>query len=415
MGIENERLKLHANGRHAALSAMTAHRDMADGHAAWLNRMQYWAPPLAMLFVAICLAADWYMAFPGARYAAWLILLAGFLAGLRTAHMLSRPQPSATDLPALRNNLAVLCERLLPLWGKHIDMGQRQMEDAIVSLVTRFEVLSQRLQRAVEISRSHVDADTDGAGIVEQLNGSRRELSAIGDSLQAAVEAMNSMTAQVDSLTTFTGQLKTMADDVAAIAAQTNLLAVNATIEAARAGVAGRGFAVVAAEVRKLSDLSAEAGRKISGTVDSVSTAIGAVRAQAEQYRQHEANAVANAGDIIHRVLEQFGTTMEKLAESAQTLQDESSKIQGEIAEILVSLQFQDRVSQVLSHVRSDFDRLLEHVAEANARGSAGIAAVLDADVWLREFASRYTTEEQRRHHPDSGAPDERPAEVTFF
>src|SRR5690606_31751170 len=121
--------------------------------------------------------------------------------------------------------------------------------------------------------------------IVGLLKTSRRDLTAIGSSLHAAMAAMTAMMEQIDALTAFTGQLKAMADDVATIAAQTNLLAVNATIEAARAGSAGRGFAVVAAEVRQLSSLSAETGKKISTTVDSVSAAIAAVRACADQYR----------------------------------------------------------------------------------------------------------------------------------
>jgi len=68
-----------------------------------------------------------------------------------------------------------------------------------------------------------------------------------------------------------------MAAEVANIAGQTNLLALNAAIEAARAGESGRGFAVVAGEVRNLSSLSSNTGKKMSDKVQVISSQPGRI------------------------------------------------------------------------------------------------------------------------------------------
>lgn len=381
-----------------------------------MKRIAVWLPALAFAIALSVLAIDWFLETGRAHYVIVPILLAGMVASVWSNYRSSRriERVSVEQPPAM--DVTLLCERLLPLWGKHIDTGQRQMEEAIVSLAMRFEALSRRLQTAVEMSHSAGASGDAEEGIVGLLGDSRRDLMAIGDSLHAAVEAMSAMTNQIDSLTAFTGQLKAMADDVAAIAAQTNLLAVNATIEAARAGAAGRGFAVVAAEVRKLSHMSAETGKKISTTVDSVSDAITAVRQRADEYRNREASAVEGSSKVIQQVLAQFGATMESLSESTRILQNESATIQAEIAEVLVSLQFQDRVSQILGHVRADLDKLHEYVTEeSHAESIAKGIQPIDVDSWLQAFAKTYTTQEQRHNHTGSVDQREQPAEITFF
>jgi len=311
-------------------------------------------------------------------------------------------------------NMNDLCQQLLPIWGKQIGTGRSQTEEAIMALSTRFADLSQRLQIAVDMSQAA--GGSEGQGVVTLLNVSQNDLNQIIVSLKAALETTESMMRQIGTLSEFTGELKEMAAEVASIAAQTNLLALNAAIEAARAGEVGRGFAVVAGEVRKLSSLSAETGKRIGVKVESVNAAITGVLERAEQYARHEASVLEDSEKTIYRVLGEFAAAVEHLSQSTRTLQSENAGIKAEIEDVLVSLQFQDRVAQIFSHVEADLGKLRAHLLERHAlaeRGQAG--APIDIALWLDELARTYTMHEQRSNHSGARISSGQTSEITFF
>jgi methyl-accepting chemotaxis protein len=310
------------------------------------------------------------------------------------------------------HDIAGLCEELLPIWRMQIDTGRNQTEEAVLALSARFAELSNRLRTAVDMSH----ASAQGGGIVALLNDGQGELGQIIVALKSALSTMESMVQQVATLSGFTGELKEMAADVASIAAQTNLLALNAAIEAARAGEVGRGFAVVAGEVRKLSNLSAETGKRISVKVEAVNHAIGSVLERASAYARHEASVVEASEQTVGRVLGQFGGAAEQLEQSTAILQAESVGIQGEIEEVLVSLQFQDRVAQIFGHVQDDLDKLHACLVERREHAAANLPlAPLDAALWLEQLALTYTTDEQRSLHSGAGTGAGAASEITFF
>jgi methyl-accepting chemotaxis protein len=235
--------------------------------------------------------------------------------------------------------------------------------------------------------------------------------------LASAAASKQQMLGKIEGLQQITEQLQKMAADVASIAWQTNLLALNAAIEAARAGEAGRGFAVVANEVRSLSNRSADAGKHIAQQVGQISAAIEATCQAAGQSMREETRAVQASEEKIGSVLASLRGVTDALVASSDLLQRESAGIQAEVGDALVQLQFQDRVSQILSHVQQNIARLPSYLDEhARQSGAAGELPAIDSRALLAELESTYAMAEERTLHQTNNRPAPQQAEeITFF
>src|SRR5262249_17041302 len=110
----------------------------------------------------------------------------------------------------------------------------------------------------------------------------------------------------------------------------------------------------------------------------------------------------------ISAVLERFRTRTEQMAVAMDAANEQSAALKGEVAESLVQLQFQDRVSQILTQVSGAMTEF------GDAGQEAGGADEL-AERRLKRMAETYTTEEQHRIHQGQARQDVAPQEITFF
>src|SRR5581483_1396072 len=149
-----------------------------------------------------------------------------------------------------------------------------------------------------ETARTAGRACQEANGGEGQIQGLVAHMNRIADSVASASRTIEALGARSQEITNIVKTIKDIAD-------QTNLLALNAAIEAARAGEQGRGFAVVADEVRKLAERSANATTEIGSMIDSIQEETARVVASMKtggEFVQQGVGQVSQAGDAISRI-----------------------------------------------------------------------------------------------------------------
>ena len=308
--------------------------------------------------------------------------------------------PGAAGLTLQAPALEPLLKAILPVWQEHVGSVRGQTEEAVGDLVARFSAITGQFEAA---GFKGVDSH-DGAGTgdrISLLTLCERELQPVVASMSRIADGKDAMAASVRELAQVTGELQAMASGVAQIAAQTNLLAINAAIEAARAGAAGRGFAVIAAEIRRLSHESAATATQITGRMAQIVGIMNDASCAATRAAVDDKDAIEVSGEVVQDVL----THVRELSAEAQAMLGQGNVIRANIEELIVSLQFQDRVNQVISVVDQDMT-LLRDTLDADAR-------VPSPDEWLRDLQARYTMREQRQSHRATTSADPDAATAT--
>lgn len=318
----------------------------------------------------------------------------------------------------LLENYQTLLKELLPLWQRQTELARNQLETSINELVDRFSDIHQRLQAAVASSASTASSMKGDTGLGGVIHFANNELGQITHTLRHAIEQRDELLSEISGLSKITVELSGMSAEVAGIASQTNLLALNAAIEAARAGEYGRGFAVVADEVRTLSTRSGETGARIGRRIEQVNSALQTTLDRTAEYAAEDNTRLTKSETSIAQVLEQFQHSSENILQSAHVLEQESAAVQASVEEVLVNLQFQDRVSQILGHVISDMEKLIGAIADHETRLRHGERVTLvDTNEWLQALQKTYTTLEQVDVHRGSSTQVQgsNNSEITFF
>ena len=256
-----------------------------------------------------------------------------------------------------------LIVQIIEIWQPQSASIKAQIEKAGMQVIDHFSLMIKEFDSAGFGGVSgHADSSREETTI-SLLTMCEKELLPVLNSLELIIKSKDHLLDSVNALVRETVELKEMAAQVGQIAAQTNLLAINAAIEAARAGNAGRGFAVVAGEVRKLSQLSAETGKHIGDRVNQISIIMATTLNSAKQAAETDKKVIEHTGGVVGNVL----TQVRSLGGAVEEMREHGNTIRVAVEEVMVTLQYQDRVSQIIDVISNDMVRL-KNLMESTAQ-----------------------------------------------
>ncbi len=336
----------------------------ATATAVLLRRTRTRGLAVAALGAAVVplVAGGWSLAVLLGAFAAtglgWYLLLE---AALRAENACaSRKARPATGMPVVIQESVQTCQEQFGLAKGELGQLQGLLTEAIAKLTTGFtEMLGYaeaQQQTAMQLAHGNygrnigMSATGEALTIEGFISETSSTLNAFVESIvdnsrdaMSVVEKMDAIKSQVDAVLAILSEIE-------AISRQTNLLALNAAIEAARAGEHGRGFAVVADEVRSLSQRTHHFSQQIRGNIEQVHESIHGMEGAIHTLASHDLNFALTSKRDVENTMGGIKRANEEMALKISDLTDITGKMGRSVQTTVTAMQFQDLSRQLLGH-----------------------------------------------------------------
>jgi methyl-accepting chemotaxis protein len=325
----------------------------------------YWRQTVLLLLVLIVLPlwmVEWWNWVQARRGVAELGA-AGTLSKTELANLLARRMAMRDELNASQPYIDVMHDQI----GDSLAESEREVMEVIEQIGFLNAKANQQRQHIALSIQSGRDLTESTRTKVEN---NRQIIAAIEMQLEEQNHEFTHNFERIHGMANEIASLTTLIKVITSIAQKTNLLALNAEIEAARAGDAGRGFAVVANEVRNLAVLSTKAAADISerirATCKKVDTEMNQARASLEE---HEAS------DVMKVLVADLENMQQDFSNNSQLLLEVITEVDANYEESVIRLshalghiQFQDVMRQRMQHVQEAMVEMRDHLLHLTER-----------------------------------------------
>ncbi len=283
----------------------------------------------------------------------------------------------------------------------NIDGIKKTQDDAVSTLSTSFNELQELVHIQAQTIQDLISADASGETLYSEKMRIFADNTAetLDKFIKSTVDMSASSMALLDQVTTIYESVPAVlkaVKDIDSISDQTNLLALNAAIEAARAGEHGRGFAVVADEVRSLSNRSSEFSDQIQAKLKTMSSQIEGLTTEVGELASYDVSYVIDAKKDINEALNSIILKAESDSRVTSGLEKVSNDLEAALSSAIRGLQFGDINGQNLTYTMESIAFVREKLAAIDTQNINDV---------LQQVQAHLASIEERRqsmHNPVS-------------
>ncbi|MBR0163981.1 MAG: cache domain-containing protein [Lachnospiraceae bacterium] len=233
----------------------------------------------------------------------------------------------------------------------------------------------QEFAEAIDNSNAKIETTNEKAAQgQEDIDSAVQQMRVIEEAISATAEVVESLGGQVDTI-------GTIVDTISDIASQTNLLSLNASIEAARAGSAGKGFAVVADEIRKLADQSDTSAGKITELVKGIQQKSSEAVEAMERGLQYVKDGTQVVGGV--------GTTFSDIVSMVSDIADDSRKMEELVTELNHGTEAINGSITRIDAMNREVEEETENVSQASDKQSGSMHEIMTESKELTQTAQQ--------------------------
>jgi methyl-accepting chemotaxis protein len=279
-----------------------------------------------------------------------------------------------------------LAHRIIKIWSGQISLAQEQGNDNIDQLASNYAQINDKLAKVMKAFQGTTSAINSPHGIAHTIEQSELALHNIINILKNAMRDRDQILTELNNFSATIQELSEIGDEIA----------LNTTNKV---------------------EITCDKATRLVEIIEQVHISLQNTLITRQKFSEQDALIINSVEQKIQKVINDYSVAGEKITFTTNQVEQESTEIKLVLDDTLITLQFQDRVSQILSHVVDDMNKLAPHYQQCQfSINQDNAIKPIDIDQWLNKIKETYTTSEQVAVHDGNEIPNnQKNNEVTFF
>lgn len=250
---------------------------------------------------------------------------------------------------------------VIPVLTEQLKAVITQTDSAAEGLISAFFGINRQSKKQLQSVNELFGNLSEHSG-GNTLGETQLQLQELQHNFSAMTTFLDKSIGMIENVVTQLSRVDEFASKIKKVGQMTNILAINASIEAAQSGSAGNGFKVIATEINSLSRDSTESIKEITDITTSLTNSVQSIKQELETVHKDTLEIGHRTDSLFGAALKQIDETLQNATDKIRTIAGNAEELNKEIGKVVVSIQFQDITRQRIEHVISPLESLQNDV-----------------------------------------------------